>query len=95
MKISCSSWSYHRTFDAEKLSQISWIDLCAKKLKLDGVELLSNHFPSVEKTTRTKTSDLIELGNHRLLCGDSTIKEKVDKILLDKTWGPIITFLSL
>lgn len=48
MQTSCSSWSYHRTIAAGSMDQLGWIRECAA-LGLDGVELLSNHFPSVEK----------------------------------------------
>ncbi len=33
------------------------------------------------KESRIKTGDLVELGDHRLLCGDCTVKENVDKVL--------------
>jgi sugar phosphate isomerase/epimerase len=45
MKTSCSSWSYHRTFKAGKMDQMSWLKECAR-IELDGVELLGYHFPS-------------------------------------------------
>ena len=48
MKTSCSSWSYHRTIDAGKMDLMSWLTECAD-LGLDGVELLSNHFPTTER----------------------------------------------
>lgn len=48
MKLSSSSWSFHRTFAAGKMDQLSWLDFCAKKLRLDGVELLDFHFPNTE-----------------------------------------------
>lgn len=48
MKTSCSSWSHHRTIAAKQMDQMSWLKECAS-MKLDGVELLSNHFPSTEK----------------------------------------------
>jgi sugar phosphate isomerase/epimerase len=45
MKTSCSSWSYHRVITDKKMTQMSWIDECAR-LELDGVELLGYHFPA-------------------------------------------------
>jgi len=41
----------------------------------------ANETPKVEKTTFIKDGDLIELGEHRLLCGDSTLKESYEKVL--------------
>jgi DNA modification methylase len=37
--------------------------------------------PPKDEDSITKLGDLYELGNHRLICGDSTIKETVDKVL--------------
>lgn len=37
--------------------------------------------PDPPKEVRTKSGDLYELGNHKLLCGDTTIKENVDLLL--------------
>ncbi len=48
MKTSCSSWSYHRTFEAGKMDQMSWLKECAA-IGLDGVELLGRHFPSTDR----------------------------------------------
>ncbi len=49
MKLSCSSWSFHRTFEQGKINQLEWIEKCAKDLMLDGIELLDEHFRSTEK----------------------------------------------
>ena len=61
MKTSCSSWSYHRTIQAGKMDQMSWLAECAR-LDLDGVELLGYHFPSTDreylKRVRKACSDL-------------------------------------
>jgi DNA modification methylase len=40
-----------------------------------------NAVPEVNENPFTKLGDLIELGNHRLLCGDSTVKENVDRLM--------------
>jgi len=47
MKTACSSWSYHHTIAAGKMDQMGFLDCCAA-MELDGVELLSNHFPSTD-----------------------------------------------
>lgn len=57
MKISCSSWSYHRILKSDvyrpveggRLSQIDWVKKCNSELEIDGVELGWGHFPSTDK----------------------------------------------
>ena len=43
MKIGCSSWSFHRAFESEKMDLYNFISICADELKIDGVELLDFH----------------------------------------------------
>ena len=45
MRLSCSSWSHHRSLEAGEFSLASWIEHCAKDLALDGVEIEDKHFP--------------------------------------------------
>lgn len=101
MKLGCSSWSFHRTIAQGKMDQKSWIEKCAKELKLDGVELLDAHFPS---TTRDYLKDLkkyiIELGltiscvsvsNHFTTLDDNLRRQNVDKV---KRWLDIAYFMG-
>ena len=44
MKLGCSSWSYHRSFEEKKIDAKDFINICADKLKLTGIELLDFHF---------------------------------------------------
>ncbi len=37
--------------------------------------------PELTTSPKTKVGDVYELGNHKLLCGDSTVKEHVDTLL--------------
>lgn len=101
MKISCSSWSYHRTIEAGKLDQAGWIDLCAKELKLDGVELLSNHFPRTDKQyLRDLKKRIIDYGltvasvsasNHFTVASTGDREREIDKV---KRWSDIGLFMS-
>lgn len=46
MKLSCSSWSHHRSLESGAFTLTSWIEHCARDLKLDGVEIEDKHFAS-------------------------------------------------
>ena len=60
MKICCSSRSYARALQSGDLTQLEWVDRCAR-LALDGVDLASAHFPR---------TDLDYLAQIRKLCVD-------------------------
>lgn len=57
-----------------------------KDFKLDAVEKLEpqcdeDAVPSVAKESVVKLGDLFQLGNHRLLCGDSTSLDTVEQLM--------------
>lgn len=101
MKISCSSWSYHRTIAAGKLDQKGWINKCAQELKLDGIELLDFHFPSVERSYLKELKKLIiDLGltiacvsasNHFTGLEEKERRENIDKV---QKWVDIAAYLG-
>lgn len=101
MKIGCSSWSYHRNFESGRLDQCRWIDLCANELKLDGVELLDRHFPSIEKRyMRDLKKRIIDYGlavasvsvsNNFGITSTYERNKEIDKV---KRWTDIAMFMS-
>jgi DNA modification methylase len=40
-----------------------------------------DHVPSLPKEPKTKLGDIYQLGNHRLMCGDSTNRKMVEKLM--------------
>lgn len=48
MKLGCSSWSLRKRFDERSLDLLGFVDL-ASDIGLDGIEPLTNVFPSVSK----------------------------------------------
>ena len=48
------------------------------------IESVEDQIPDAQKTSKTKTGDLFELGNHRLLCGDSTSSKDVATLMQNK-----------
>ena len=100
MKTSCSSWTYHRTIAAGKMDQMSWLDECAA-LGLDGVELLSNHFPSTDKeylnklkkacTDRFLTIAMVSAGGHLTVADDDKRRHEVKEIA---RWVDVAVYLG-
>ena len=46
-------------------------------------EIIEDEIPEKQETTNVKKGDIYQLGNHRLMCGDSTSKEDIDKLIND------------
>ena len=61
-------------FDIDEIDELFPIDYTDK----DEVE---DEVPEVNKTPFIKRGDVIKLGNHRFMCGDSTSKEDVERMM--------------
>jgi sugar phosphate isomerase/epimerase len=48
MKLACASSAFHRDIDRGDLTQLEFIDLCARELACDGVVLDVRHFPRTD-----------------------------------------------
>jgi sugar phosphate isomerase/epimerase len=48
MKLACSSGSFHRDIQRGDLTQLEFLDLCARELACDGVVLDVRHFPRAD-----------------------------------------------
>jgi len=44
-------------------------------------KIIEDEIPEERKTTDIKKGDIYKLGNHRLMCGDSTNEENIDKLV--------------
>ena len=47
-------------------------------------EIVEDEVPDVPKEPKAKLGDIYQLGNHRLMCGDSTSEDDVRKLMNDK-----------
>lgn len=101
MKLSCSSWSFHRTFEKGNINQLEWIEKCAKDLMLDGIELLDGHFPSTERAylhnLKKFTTDLgltiacVSVSNN---FGKDTEEKRKKEVKKVKQWVDIAYYLG-
>lgn len=48
MKLACASGSFYRTIERGDLTQLEFLDLCARELACDGVVLDMRHFPRID-----------------------------------------------
>jgi sugar phosphate isomerase/epimerase len=48
MKLACASASFHRDIERGELTQLEFLDLCARELACDGVVLDVRHFPRTD-----------------------------------------------
>jgi len=48
MKLACASTSFDRAFASGDLTQLEWLDWCARELAADGVVCDANHFPRLD-----------------------------------------------
>ena len=65
------------TIDMEQFG----FDLPADDEEETPTEIIEDDVPDVPEEPKSKYGQVYQLGNHRLMCGDSTKKEDVDKLL--------------
>ena len=54
-------------------------------------EIIEDDVPDVPEEPKSKYGQVYQLGNHRLMCGDSTKKEDVDRLVRDQKMDLLIT----
>lgn len=57
----------------------------------DEVEIIEDEAPEVEETTSTKLGDIYKLGEHYVMCGDSTKEEDIKKLLGENKYKVMFT----
>jgi len=80
-----------KNMDEEIVSLTGFEDNEIQRL-LDSIkEITEDEPPELGKEAIAKLGDIYQLGKHRLMCGDSTIKESVDKLMDGKKADMIFT----
>lgn len=54
-------------------------------------EIVEDEVPDVPEEPKAKLGDIYQLGNHRLMCGDSTNPDDVDKLMQDEVADLVFT----
>ena len=82
---SMGGWDMNLAIEELKGLSIPMLDLTGfdKDLIISSDER-DDEVPSIPDTPRSKLGDLYELGNHHLLCGDSTKREDVERLMNGK-----------
>lgn len=65
MKLACASGSFHREIECGNLTQLEFLDLCARELSCDGVVLDVRHFP---RTDEDYLAQVKKLATDRGMC---------------------------
>lgn len=61
------------------------------ELEEEKKEIVEDEIPEPPKVAKTKMGDIWQLGEHRLMCGDSTKKENFEKLMNDKKADLVFT----
>ena len=49
MKLGLCSWSYHKSLETGKLDFTGLLEVCARELKLGGIDIIADHLPKTDK----------------------------------------------
>ena len=81
--------------EAEELEKILDIDMSDYgfdiNLSEEEQEIVEDEIPDVPEEPKAKLGDIYQLGNHRLMCGDSTSEEDVAKLMNGEKADVVIT----
>lgn len=77
-------------FDLSELPELGLEDL--PEIAAETAEVVEDEVPTAEEVeTRVKTGDIWQLGEHRLMCGDSTVITDVEKLMNGETADLLLT----
>jgi DNA modification methylase len=81
-KLNESEWEMEKVIDELKGMSDEMVDLTGfdRDLLIEPDDK-DDEVPEVSEEPKSKLGDLYELGNHRVLCGDSTKKEDVERLM--------------
>ena len=75
--------------------EIDMSDFGFDNIELDDIEeeqeIIEDEVPEVPEEPKAKLGDIYQLGNHRLMCGDSTSEEDVEKLMNGKKADMVFT----
>lgn len=87
------NWDYDEIstdFSADELPELGLEDL--PNFTADNAEVVEDEVPSDEEVeTRCKPGDIWQLGEHRLMCGDSTVITDVEKLMAGEKADMVFT----
>ena len=63
------------------MSEFGFDDIELEDLTLEEEEIIEDEVPEVPEEPKAKLGDIYQLGNHRLMCGDSTKEQDVAKLM--------------
>lgn len=76
---------------ADLLGDLGFEDIDVDKITCEGFDEKDDVVPDAPKKAITKTGDIWKLGRHRIMCGDSTKKEDVEKLMGGKRADMVFT----
>jgi DNA modification methylase len=84
-----SGWDYGKLEEEIAALEIEGVDLSGLKFDLDAlngggnpeIDIVEDEPPEPPETAIAKLGDIWQLGRHRLMCGDSTSKADMDKLM--------------
>jgi site-specific DNA-methyltransferase (adenine-specific) len=81
-KLNESDWDMGLAIEELKTIDIELLDLTgfSKDLIIESGDR-DDEVPNIQEEQKSKLGDLYEIGNHRVLCGDSTNKEDVEILM--------------
>lgn len=82
-KLNESEWDFDLL--ADQVTEIDWsdfdIDWSILEIDEEPQEIVEDEMPEVPEEPKAKVGDIYELGCHRLICGDSTNPEVIERLM--------------
>ncbi len=93
MKLSLCTWSYHKSLESGKLDFVKLLNVCAKELKVGGIDIIADHLPQTDKKSLIEYKKLATDLNLTIAClspgnnfGLATAEKRKQEVQAVKDW---------